>query len=118
MGPGGLSTPGRLRKRGLQTVNSTLCVGIMLGQECAELTLLDTSDVAPRSVSFPPGTIGLAAVRSFLDGMQKPVRIVVAGATAVRFALSLGKPPGQEVMVAIGPCHAPMALARCALRRL
>lgn len=99
-------------------MNSTLCVGIMLGQECAELTLLDTSDVVPRSISFPPGAIGLAALRSFLNGVQKPVRIVVAGATAMRFALSLEKSTGQEVMVAIGSYQASVALARCALHRL
>lgn len=89
-------------------MSHALAVGVAAGAERLEVVVLGG---LPRkcSASFPSNPIGWAAVRGFLAGHGRPVRLVVAGAAALGFALAVGNSAERRVLI-VAPVPAKSAL--------
>jgi len=88
-----------------------LAVGVAAGAERLELVVLGGSPRLCRA-SFPSNPIGWAAVRGFLAGYRRPVRLAVAGAAALGFALAVGNTPERRVLImSPGPAKSALQLA-------
>ena len=95
-------------------MNSDLCIGVASKNGTFEIAALEhgkTSDV----MRFPATAMGVEAIRGFLSSHTHPVRLAVAGATALSLALALGNVPGRETfIVSSAVANQAMALAHYA----
>lgn len=89
-------------------MNEGLSVGVAAGAQRLELVLLGARPRLCRA-SFPSNAMGWAAVRGFLAGYRQPVRIAVAGAAALGFALAVGNAQERRVLI-VAPALAKSAL--------
>ena len=81
-----------------EKMNSDLCLGIASKNGTFEIAALEhgrTSVV----MRFPATGMGIEAIRGFLTSYGHPVRLAVAGVTALSLALALGNVPGRETFI-------------------
>ena len=95
-----------------------LCIGILAGTNTCEIATLDAAG-APERFGFPTSPMGQAALRVFLAGQNRPLRLAVSGDAAMGFAFAVG-PTAQCNVYIVAPSVAnhPVALARYAARSL
>jgi hypothetical protein len=95
-----------------------LCIGIIARQNTCEIATLDAHG-APEHFRFPVSPMGREALRVFLAGQNRPLRLAVAGDAAMGFAFAVGPSAQCNVyIVALNVADHPVALARYALRAL
>lgn len=95
-----------------------LCIGIIASRNLCEVATLD-AEGTPELFGFPTSLIGREALRVFLAGQNRPLRLAVAGDAAMGFAFAVGPSAQCNVyIVALGVADHPVALARYASRAL
>ncbi|MBL8453922.1 MAG: hypothetical protein JNK97_14350 [Zoogloea sp.] len=95
-----------------------LCIGIVACENTCEVATLDASG-APERVGFPVSQLGRAALRVFLAGQSRPLRLAVSGDAAMGLAFAVGPAAGCDIyIVARGVADHPADLARYASRAL
>ncbi len=97
-------------------MNSDLCIGIAAKNDTLEIAALEPGKAAV-VMTFPATGMGVEAIRAFLSSHGNPVRMAVAGVTALSLALTLGNVCGRETFIvssAIADQAVAVALARYA----
>jgi len=79
-------------------MNSDLCIGIASKNGEFEIAALEHGKTSA-VMRFPATGMGIEAVRGFLNSYGHPVRLAVAGVTAVSLALALGNGLGRETFI-------------------
>ncbi len=93
-----------------------LCIGIVACKNTCEVATLDASGT-PEHVGFPVSQLGRAALRVFLAGQSRPLRLAVSGDAAMGLAFAVGPAERCNIyIVARGVADHPVALARYASR--
>ena len=79
-------------------MNSDLCIGIASHRDVLELAALEhTKRIV--TCRFPATPLGVGAIKVFLAGYGKPMRLAVAGTTALALAFALGNATRLEVFI-------------------
>lgn len=86
-----------------------LCIGIASTNETYEVVALKQGEPAA-VMQFPSGRNGVEAIKRFLAGCSNPVRLAIAGVTAVGLAMALGDAPRRETYI-VSPSVADRAAA-------
>ncbi len=95
-----------------------LCVGVVACKSTCEVATLDASG-APEHVRFPVSQLGRAALRVFLAGQSRPLRLAVSGDAAMGLAFAVGPAERCDIYIVAGRvADHPVALARYAARAL
>lgn len=100
----------------MTVIPDELCVGIVASENACEVAELDASGV-PEAVGFPTSPLGRAALRVYLAGQDRPLRLAVSGDAAMGMAFAVGPTANcNTYIVAPGVADHPVALARYAAR--
>lgn len=95
-------------------MNSDLCIGIASRNEIYEVAAMEAGK-STVVMKFPATKKGLEAIKGFLTGYGRTVRLAVAGGAALNLALALGSSSGGEIfIVSTAVADQAVALARYA----
>ena len=95
-------------------MNSDLCIGIASTRDTLEVAALEHGKAAV-VMKFPATGMGVEGIKVFLSSQGSPVRMAVAGVTALSLALALGNVCGRETfIVSSATADQAVALARYA----
>lgn len=79
-------------------MSSALCIGIASKDGVYEVVALQHGK-KPVAMKFPATTMGIEAIRDFLNPCGNRVRLAVAGVAALSLALALGDAPGRQTFI-------------------
>ena len=105
-----------LQEKVKKKMRSALCIGIASKNDGYEIVALEHGRESA-AMKFPATTIGIEAIRGFMNSYSNHVRLAVAGVAALSLALALGKNPGVEAFIVsshAGIADQPAALAHYA----
>ena len=95
-------------------MNSDLCIGIASKKEAYEVAAMEPGK-ATVVMKFPATKMGREAIKGFLTGYGRSVRLAVAGGAALNLALALGNSScGEIFIVSTAVADQAVALARYA----
>lgn len=89
-------------------MNTDLCVGVLATADRLEIATLQRGKAAIFS-SFPATEMGIEAIKGYLTGYGRSVRLAVGGVAHLNLALRLGNVAGRETFV-VSPACARQAL--------
>ena len=99
-------------------MTTPLCIGICSTPDSYDIAALDGGKTMV-AMKFPATAMGVEGIRHFLASQASPLRLAVAGVTALSLALSLGNAPRREVFILSSSAgHQPVALAHYAERSI
>jgi hypothetical protein len=79
-------------------MNKSLYVGVASKHDTLEVVAREHGKDTV-SMTFPATASGVEALRSYMTGRERRVRLAVAGAAALGIALSLGNAPLRETFI-------------------
>jgi hypothetical protein len=79
-------------------MNPNLYIGIISKRDMLEVATRESGKTS-MAVIFPATGMGVEALQQFLNSCGNPVRLAVAGAAALRVALTLGNVPLRETFI-------------------
>jgi 2-keto-3-deoxy-6-phosphogluconate aldolase len=97
-----------------ENMNSDLCIGIASRKEAYEVAAMETGKTTVL-MRFPATKMGREAIKSFLAGYGRSLRLAVAGGAALNLALALrSSSVGETFIVSTAVADQAVALARYA----